>query len=583
MKNKKTMINMLDYYKQKCFSFLGLINTSENPNVTSQNLMYVNNINEIQEQKLREYNTWYAGDGDALLNLYTGNMLYEYNTEPLFDRNKRSYFWSVSATEDNIKRTHSGQPRNIVDTLVNIVGVPKISVADEDKSARLEKILDDNNFSKMFLQTQLPRTLVEGWGCYKIDYDSSLRDTPIINYYRANEVEFIYKSGQLIAILFKNYYTTEEDTKYLLVETRRQERKKDSTDGKWHSNLLIEKELFRLHQDNTMIPCGLKDLPQLEDIEPRIVINDYPGFLAVPSIIFDSDDSTVYGRSIYTGKIDMFDDLDQCLSQASNTVRRSTTHVYINNNYLDRDTKTGMPIMPSNYDCDYVMLSGSFGPDGSTAGQEPVTTIQPNVSFGQYDNEAISLLINIVSGIMSPATLGIDIAKKDNAEAQREKEKVTVFTRNTIIAECTKIVKKLCTEVLCADALMNNGEIKGSEKFYDINCKFDEFADASFEAKAETLIGIYQSNLMTPELFIESLYGDSLSEAEKQKQIEFISQASQAQQNLMAGEAMAMQQAGTSPDELAMMGAAEQGVPLEQPTPDEAAPELVGTASNMRK
>jgi hypothetical protein len=53
-------------------------------------------------------------------------------------------------------------------------------------------------------------------------------------------------------------------------------------------------------------------------------------------------------------------------------------------------------------------------------------------------------MMQIINGVMSPATLGIDISKRDNAEAQREKEKVTIFTRNGIIDTETPILKDLC-------------------------------------------------------------------------------------------------------------------------------------------
>ena len=38
-----------------------------------------------------------------------------------------------------------------------------------------------------------------------------------------------------------------------------------------------------------------------------------------------------------------------------------------------------------------------------------------------------------LQGIISPSTLGIDTKKLDNAEAQREKEKTTLYTRNAIV------------------------------------------------------------------------------------------------------------------------------------------------------
>lgn len=504
MQNKT--ITIKDYLKNKALDYLGLFDTNSDPRKREERLTFINDINEIAVQKLEEYNVWYSGDSDELLNFYTKNGMIDYNEDPLYTRNKKSYFWCVSSTEDDIKRTHSGQARNIVDTLVNIVGVPNITYSVPEIDENLQQILDDNDFKRLLIQKALPYTLVDGWGAFKINYDTYLRDTPILIYYRADSVDFFYKSNQLVAITFRDYYIDKDKNSYILFETRRIERDKVSRASK----LVIEKELFKLTKSDVILPCKLTDLPQLRDVQPILEINNYNNFLACPCIIYEDNNEDTYGRSIFTGKIDLFDDLDQCLSQASNTVRRSTVQEYFNSNYLERDAKTGLPIMPHAFDRKYVMFNGGTDADGSTAGQIPVQVTQPALNMEQYSQQAINILLQIINGIMSPATLGIDIAKKDNAEAQREKEKVTIFTRNTIIQEYQKVIKKVCNELLCAYELMNNNEIT-VRAYQGITVKFDEFADASFEKKLETLLPAYQGGVLSDELFLEMLYKDTLT------------------------------------------------------------------------
>lgn len=529
-------MTLKEYYKRKFFGTLGLVEIASA--VTDTNNAFINDRDRIQQTKLKEYNIWYSGDSDELLNFYTQQNAIEYNYEPFFDRNKRSYFWSVSSTEDDIKRTHSGQPRNIVDTLVNIVGLPKRSSTIDAVDTNLKTILEDNQFDKMFLQRQLPLTLVEGWGCYKINWDKSLRDTPILLYYRAEDVDFIYKSGQVVGIIFKDFYMDEHEKKYLLIENRyiknykwkpenADDPRADAEGFITSRSLFIEKELFEYHADDGITPVPFKKLPQLQDVETKMVITDYDGFFAVPTMIFEDTSTENYGRSIFTGKIDLFDDLDQCWSQDANSVRRSTVIEMMNTNYLERDGETGMPLMPNSFDRKYVMFNGGTNADGSTAGQDGVIVTQPQISFGQFSAEAVQILIQIINGIMSPATLGIDIAKKDNAEAQREKEKVTIFTRNTIIKETMHQLKKLFTELLCANELMNMGEI--TCKKYDITVKFDEFANEAFENKSRTVLEAYNGGLMSPEMALAMLYGDTLSEAEYQRELDYIKEQNQGQ------------------------------------------------------
>lgn len=509
-------ITVQEYIRKKALGILGLIETPIDPRVREERLTFVNNINEDIENRLHEYNVWYTGDAEEILNYYSRAQVLDFNYDPIYTRNKKSYFWAVSATEQDIKRTHSGQPRNIVDTLVNIVGVPRIGVGTpngelKEIDKRLQKILKDNHFSRMLTQQARPMTFVEGWGAWKINWDRSICDTPILLYYRANAVDFVYKSGRLIGIIYKDYFQDDKKRDYVLFEIRRQE----------NGNLYIEKELFRMNPATDIITSvPLKSLPQLRDVNEKLVITNFHSFLGYPCIIYEDSNGDTYGRSIFTGKIDMFDDLDQCLSQSANTVRRSTTLEYFDTMYLEKDDKTGIPRMPHSFDRKYIQFKGSRNGDGTNSGSGPVTVTQPQLNFEQYSAEATNILLQIISGIMSPATLGIDIAKKDNAEAQREKEKVTIFTRNTVMEEEGETLRRIANDLLCADEFMRKDKITCSE--YDVYVQYDEFADASFENKLDAVLGGWREGLISDDTAIEYLYGKSWPEDKKKKEIDWI-------------------------------------------------------------
>lgn len=505
-----------EYKTKKILSFLGMLDSRGD---RDEELTFINDRDKIMKMEIRENNIWYLGKSDELLNFYTHANVIEYNYEPFFTRNKRGYFWNISATENDIKRTHSGQPRNIVDTLVNIVGTPAVKGGvTEKKKIALEEIIEDNDFWRMYKTIQMPMTLVEGWGAYKITWDKALTDKPIIEYYRAENVDFVYKSNRLIAIIFKDYYIDEKGKKYVIFETRRVE----------NQNLHIEYEAFWVTDKQDLLKkVELDKLPEfayLKDIE-HLELKGFNELLAVPCIFFRDTDMNSYGRSIYSGKIDLFDDLDQCLSQSSGTVRKSTPVEYFNTDFLQRDRKTGMPIPPKAYDRKYTMYGGGKDANGNALNNKPVETTQPNLNFTEYNQEATQIMYHIISGIMSPATLGIDIAKKDNAEAQREKEKVTVFTRNTIIEAEIKILEKLFSQVLCVDEYLKTGQITILK--YPINVKYGEFADSSFENKLNSLIPAMQTQIMSPTMFVDKLYGETLSTEEKKREIEYIEKQNQ--------------------------------------------------------
>ena len=493
---------------------------------------FINDNEKLGRMKLKEYNVWYDGDGDELLNFYTRENYIGFNYEPFYMRNKKNYFWAISSTEAQIKRTHSGQPRNIVDTLVNIMPFPLIS-AGEDTN-KLQAVVRESGLEQVYKDEQLPLTLVEGWGCWKINWDKDVSDYPSVEYVSAENVDFIYKGGKIIGIVFKNYYTSDKK-RYLLLETRSIEWKPNSSAAEGSEGervLVITNELYELpmnmaatDDDTPLKKVDLKTVPALDSVEERIEIGPFDKLFAVPCVLLgNTSRQWGYGRSIFTGKIDLFDDLDQALSQSSNAVRLSTPIEYIDEEYLERD-KNGLPKKPKAYDRKYVMMKGQKNGDGLATGQ-PVQITQPSVEFSRYSDHAVQILLQILNGILSPATLGIDIAKKDNAAAQREKEKVTIFTRNALINGEERILRSLMEQMLMAKEFMDTGAV--SVHSYDISVKFNEFADDSFENKLEALGKAYDMEEISTDMYLNKLYGDTLSDEERAAEKEFLESARQA-------------------------------------------------------
>lgn len=511
-------MNFKEWLKKKILGTAGLQKT-DSLQAESERLTFINNDELLTKQRLKEYNIWYGGDGDELLNFYTYQNTLEYNFEPWYSRNKRNYFWAISSTEGDIKRTHSGQPRNIIDTLVNILRFPLIDCNVE----LLEDILKDCKLEQIYKNQQLPLTLVEGWGCYKINWDKTLTDYPFPLYYRADQVDFIYRSNRIVGIIFKDYYTDGESKNYLMTESRTIK----FDEEKKMRYLEIKKDLFRADDSNDYVtlieqPWG-EIIPELKDAyeHRHLRVDNFNKLLAVPCILFENTSRMGgYGRSLFTGKIDLFDDLDQCLSQNSNSVRKSTPVEYYNSDFLERDPETGMPIQPKAYDRKYTVYAGQRDANGGSTSSDPVQVTQPQLNFEQYTNNAVQILLQIVNGIMSPATIGIDISKKDNAEAQREKEKVTIFTRNAIIDAEAPIIKELCVELLCAYELMHTGKIVCLD--YDVSVKFNEFADDSYENKLEKLGQAFDNQLISEEMFMKKLYDNDLTKEEYEREMNWL-------------------------------------------------------------
>ena len=116
---------------------------------------------------------------------------------------------------------------------------------------------------------------------------------------------------------------------------------------------------------------------------------------------------------------------------------------------------------------------------------------------------------------MSPSTLGIDVKKLDNAEAQREKEKATLYSRNNIVEQLQKVLPKLVTATFNAIDTLNKTAIKD----IDIDVTFGEYANPSFESQVETVSKAKQGGIMSIEASVDELYGDTKDDEWKQEEI----------------------------------------------------------------
>lgn len=491
--------------RQRLLKFLKL---GENPN--SERFTYISNEEEIKRQKLTENKIWYYGDSNELLNYYTNQQIFGDAREPIYNRNKKNYFWGISSIEGDIKRVHSGIPNAIVTTLVNAIGNADISSADLITNEKIKKILEENDFTSLVNQQQMPLTMVCGWGAFKINIDDKLSKIPMIEFYDAEDVDFVYKSNKLIGIIYRDYYEYKNEN-YVLLETRRIE-KGDS---------YIEYELFKLEKNNQVVAVPLETIPELGELS-NVKIDNFNYILGVPSIFLFDMFNKQYGRSIYQGKIDLFDDLDQILSQDSQTVKVSTPVEYYPVDLLERN-RDGMPKMPKVYNRQYVKVDALPNGDGEL--KQNIQTTQPELNFDQYSQNAKSKLDFILTGLLSPATMGIDVAKKDNAEAQREKEKVTIMTRNNIIDRQEKIIKLLIKITLCAQDYLETGVF--ADKDYDISVKFDEFANPSFENQLQILGSAWSDGEISTEKYVELLWGNKLSDEDKQKEIQWLDENKQ--------------------------------------------------------
>lgn len=504
-----------DYLRAIALTVLGLEQVKA-PD-SEEKLAFVNDLDDVVRQRDVEYRTWYAGDSDELLNLYNYDAMITFRTERWYWKNKRSYYWSVSSKENTIKRSHSGFPKAIIDTLVYILGVPTVQVEDPDAQKRLEGILEDNDFWNIYEKEQIPMTLVSGWGAYKITWDEELYGAvPVINWCGALDCRTYKKSGRVVGMSFLDWYENAKGERFLVAENRVRPPKK-GVGGKSDVNV------FRVAGDN-LSPCSISEIDA--NVSERCAWEGLPCLFAVPCSFFDDNLHGYDGRSVFEGKLDVFDDIDQAISIASNTDRRVTPIETFDVNYADRD-KDGVPKLPSFFERRYVAVHGQKNSIGEMDGSNPVTVTQPNLNADQH-MQLIEFLMRVaISGVLSPSTMGLDVAKKDNADAIREKDKTTVFVRNAIAKKEKRILEDLFNQVLMADEFLRTGRITVED--YHVTVTFDEFSDQSFENKIQTMSTVLANDGISPEQYVNKIYGMTLSEEEKAAEIDWLTKKHQPQ------------------------------------------------------
>jgi len=496
-------MTLKEVIRNRILKFLKLEHLQENPN--SDRLVYLSDTDATIKRRVQECKIWYYGDSDELLNFYTAMDSYGNMDNPIYNRNKEQYFWGLSAGECGIKRIHSGIPNAIVSTLVNVIGTPKITC--KNANVNIDKLIEDTKLVNIINQQQMPLTLALGWGAFKIVIDPQVKkDCPLIEWYNADDVEFVSKHGVIIGIIYKDYYKY-KGKDYVLIETRRVK------DG----DSYIEYNLYKLEKNNEVSEVDLTTIPATTDLKD-LVIKGYNKILGVPSVFFFDMYNKCYGRSIIANKIDLFDDLDQDLSQASQTSRVSTPIEYYPADVIERGRNGGVKL-PHIYNRQYIASDSFPNGDGELSGE--IKTTQPQLNFEQYTNKIRADLDYILTGILSPATMGIEIAKKDNAEAQREKEKITIMTRNNIIDRQQIILRDLVIMLIEIQEYMQNNFISIG-KNYDVAVQFNEFASPTQENIIGTLRPMLSEGAITPELFVDKVYGDTLTDEEKLKEVEWI-------------------------------------------------------------
>lgn len=444
----------------------------------------------IQEAYTYETNVirnklWYRGEPYELDQFFKN-----ISSDPV----NKARFWSAVPSEDlSIRKIHSGLPAMIADKLSDIVvaDLDSIEVTGENDNTLWEEIRKDNKFDDM-LGDIITTTLVNGDGAFKLSIDTEISKYPIIEFFDGDKVEYITQRGRLKEIKFYTFYT-KNNRQYKLSETY----------GKGYIN-------YNLYDSNGN-EVSLNTLDETRELGNATYKGDF--IMAVPLMFFKSPKFEGRGKSIFDNKSDAFDALDEVISQWIDAIRDGRVQKYIPEDLVPKDIN-GNLMKPNPFDNRFLKVGSSLAEDS----KNEIDMKQANINYEAYVESYSNAIDMCLQGIISPSTLGIDLKKTDNAEAQREKEKTTLYTRGKLVDILTEVIPELVNIILKTNDVLNKKNVGE----YEVSIVFGEYASPSFDSVVETVGKAKTYGVMSIEQCIEEMYGDTWTDEEKEEEIQRI-------------------------------------------------------------
>ncbi len=466
----KWIDNMSDKIKKGVRSWLQITPS------TAYNIM-IQEMTDFELSAIRN-RIWFRGDGNELIQMY--KQMQEYA-----DRFK---FWASESTPGmEIRKIHTGLPRLIVRTLsaVTLTDMNDLDFNSDTQSQIWEDIARDNDFGSLMAEA-LQDALVVGDGAFKIVIDTTESEYPIIEWVPGERIEIIRKYGRLKEVIFKTPLS------------------KGMVLHEHYGHGYIRNQLYEGEQE-----IDFKTCPETQHLSDWVF--DESLLLAIPFQIFPSSKFEGRGGSIFDGKLDSFDALDETWSQWMDALRAGRAKTYVPESFIPRNPTTGALMKPNAFDNRFIAGDNNMAEDGKNT----IMTEQPNIPHDSYTASYITALDLCLQGIISPSTLGIDTKKLDNAEAQREKEKTTLYTRQSIVDAIEKQIPELVKQAINTLHTMRKESIEEIE----VSIPFGEYANPSFESQVETVAKGKTGGIMSVQACVDELYGDTRDEEWKKEEV----------------------------------------------------------------
>lgn len=426
-------------------------------------------------RKMTEYLVWSLGDVEVIREFFKDGGHLRNQTTAI----SPNLFWETAPSD--YRFVHSGVPALISAKMATILfgkGVNyDVSVLNEDgeendeQTEDAESIVDELMREMRFEEFLMKSGASASWGghvFFKLSYDVSLTQYPILESVDIRNGSEIRKRGITKAVVFRSWYQKtyagSKVVSYRLDETYRTVEQGDLVDIPEQQNrvdaelgdALIEYRLFQMGDDGKEIEVPLDTIEETQDILiPKFAFKGLKGILAfgVPNKLPNNDFvDCPYGASDYAHSTTAFDALDEVMSEMARETRDNKSIRLWPSSLLPKDDY-GRITGPNAFVRNVVKYEEdqSEGAENKIEVQEITDKTESLIT--KY-KQAIATACN--NAEISPLALGITGLEAMNSgeNSQRERNKATLETRNKKLQIFGPALEKLLERSLALYAWM---------------------------------------------------------------------------------------------------------------------------------
>jgi A118 family predicted phage portal protein len=375
--------------------------------------------------KITEWATWYSGDPQALLNLYS--------SQQFFPDNDWGRFWARIEAEERANAVHLPVAGDLASTSANLLFSEAPIINYDPKAAggdRIEMFIKENGLLNTLLEAAETAAAMSGV-FLKLDVDPELVKIPLLSIISPLQAIPYFKRGRLWEVLFFRTVKESESqsTIWRLFELRRR------VEGK----LSIEYKLFKGTSDRVGREVEMNSIDEVSSLglEPITYAMDGLACVYIPNMKPNRlMPGSPLGINDYSGAITLMDSLDFAWSSWMRDIEMGMAQVIVDEEILEKP-QGGFVNQDSNkarfnkFQRAFIKLNMSPWRMGGE-NVKPIEPIQFEIRVDEHMKTCENLFLQIVSLCgYSPQTFGLVEYNRqsDSGTALRIRERKSLLTR----------------------------------------------------------------------------------------------------------------------------------------------------------